>query len=655
MSRTIRSLVWGIGLAVGAASSGVGCSHMIETRAITAFSKYLESEDLDGLMLATSGEFHQRALRTEAALEDLKILNLPDGKTAIVEVEEISDSRKRVTVEVSEGDQKGDKKSKKKIEKKKEVFYELAKDKNGHWVVDDIYLKQKRKGVVAYKSVTEQMDLLLSIREFIDTWSRGDREQVLGLAAPKFRSALDQLPPSFLVSLTKVVSAGKPSGGKYRPNAQMDEKVAVVRLPRLQGDTVISMELNNGRWEVSDVAVDSKGDDQLPSMLRLAYAVNGCTTFLAAYGRGDKASLAEWSTKEFFEGSLAIGELGQAKLPDAQLSEHDMQVKLRGNRADFIFKNDAELVQIETHRIPDQAPDAPPKFQVSEVTIYEMGTKQQKRLSALFTAQAMLEIFMNAMAAGDVDTLKHSSTQDLAQRVWNRLNGETIGAMPLDPLVADDLEILNTSFEGALTRVTVRQGGRPLTYMLREEHGRFFVDDVQWQITGVPASMKVTMEILVPIQEFAAAITLGRDPQAQQVALERLQSVSSSEFNRAVWAQTRFVPDSGMPAESFLKSPLKAIAITDQHVAVQFGDNRYGAKVTLRREFERYVVDDVQMIAGVEESQRLALRQNLRAQLTRGEARAPQAILPASAVQESFESREPRRIADDPFARDARE
>ena len=43
---------------------------------------------------------------------------------------------------------------------KKEVFYELARDKSGHWVVDDIYLKQKRKGIEAYKSVTEQMDLL---------------------------------------------------------------------------------------------------------------------------------------------------------------------------------------------------------------------------------------------------------------------------------------------------------------------------------------------------------------------------------------------------------------------------------------------------------------------------------------------------------------
>ena len=124
MSRTIRSLVWCFGLAVGAAASGVGCTHLIETRAITAFSEHLKEEDLDGLMKATTRDFRQRALRTATALEDLKILHLPDGKTTIVEVEELSDDKKRVTVQVGEG--------------KKEVFYELARDGDGHWMVDDI-------------------------------------------------------------------------------------------------------------------------------------------------------------------------------------------------------------------------------------------------------------------------------------------------------------------------------------------------------------------------------------------------------------------------------------------------------------------------------------------------------------------------------------
>jgi len=43
------------------------------------------------------------------------------------------------------------------------------------------------------------------------------------------------------------------------------------------------------------------------------------------------------------------------------------------------------------HRTPETTPNAAPKFVVSDVTIYEVGTKQEKRLSALFTAQEMLD------------------------------------------------------------------------------------------------------------------------------------------------------------------------------------------------------------------------------------------------------------------------
>lgn len=654
MSRTIRSVVCCFGLAVVTATGGIGCSHMIETRAITAFSKNLNDEDLDGLMEATSQDFRQRALRTTTAFEDLKILNLPDGKTTIVEVEDDGKNKKRVTVEV--GDGKTDKKNKKgsSNDSKKEIFYELTKDKDGHWVVDDIYLKQKRKGVVAYKSVTEQMDMLLSIREFLDAWSRGDREQVLSVTSPKFREALDPLPPSYLATLTKIVSNGKPTGGKYKPNAQMDEKVAVVRLPRHVGDTVISMELANGRWQVADVAVDCKGDEQLPSMLKLAHAVNGCTAFLAAYGEGNKAKLAELSSEDFFEGSLSVGDLSQAKLPDSQFSEHQLQVKLRGNRADFVLKNDVELVQIDMHRDAEKSPDAPAKFRVSDVTIYEIETKQEKRLSALFTAQGMLDIFVHALEARDVGTLKHTSTRDLANRVWGRLSQETLQSMPLDIFDGSEMEFVSASFQGALTRIEARHGGRTVTYLLRDENGRFFVDDVSWQITGVPSSLKNTLEILVPIHEFASAIAQGRDPQKQETALERLQAISTSDFNRVVWSQTRYVPKSGMSTDTFLKAPLKSIAITDQEVTVQLGDNRYGAKVTLRKEFERYVVDDVTLIAGVDDSQRLALKHSLRTQMARGEARAPQAILPASYEQEVQTSPPPREL-DDPFASDLRQ
>ena len=618
MSRTIRSIACCCLLATVVAGSGSGCTHLIETRAITAFSKSLELANLDGLKASTSGEFRQRALRTTAALEDLKILRLPDGKSTIVEVEEVSSAKKRVTVQVGES--------------KKEVFYELTRDDTGRWVVDDIYLKQKKKGVEAYKSVTEQMDLLLTVREFLDAWGNGDRGQVLGVATPAFRASLEQLPPSFLAGLTRTVTTGRPAGSQFKPHASLDDKIAVVKLPRLSGECVITLELSGEHWRIADVGIESKDEDQVASMDKLARAVNSCTAFLAAYGRGDKVALADWSSRDFYEGSLSIGDLSQAKLPDSQLSEHELQVKLRGNRADFVLKNEAEMVQIDMQRVTDTALDAPVKFVVSDVTIYEVDTKQEKRLSALFTAQGMLELFAKALSLRDLDALKQCSTRDMTTRVWGKLNGGTVTAMPLELFDADEFEFVTASFQGALTRIEVRQGGRPLTYMLREERGRFLVDDVQWQITGIPSSLKTTVEILIPIHDFASAISLGREPQEQAAALDLLRANSSNDFNRLVWSQCRFVPNSGMSADTFLRAPLKGIAQGENEITVQFGDNRFGAKVTMRREFDRFIVDDVLLVAGTDESQRLALKHSLRTQLARGEARAPSGVVPASAT-----------------------
>src|SRR5262249_12283322 len=160
------------------------------------FAQGLEKSDLKKLKDVTSDEFSQRVLRSDYSLEDLKNLNLPDGKSTVVEVEETTDDRKRVTVQVGES--------------KKEIYYELKRLDSGKWVVDNIYMKQKRKGIEAYKSVTEQMDLLLTVREFMNAWTVGERDEVLSFATPKFKSALSELPPTFLAQMTRQVTRGRP-------------------------------------------------------------------------------------------------------------------------------------------------------------------------------------------------------------------------------------------------------------------------------------------------------------------------------------------------------------------------------------------------------------------------------------------------------------
>lgn len=611
MSRAHRSSVWFVILVVSIAGSSAGCAHLIENRAITAFANSLKAEDLDRLKETTSEDFNKRALRTATALQDLKILNLPDGKSLIVDVEELSKDKKRVTVQVGDA--------------KKEVFYELARDESGKWVVDDIYLKQKKKGIEAYKSVTEQMDLLLTVREFLDAWSDGDRDQVLAVATPKLRAALENMPASYLAHVTRQV-IGKTRSQEFKPSASLDEKVAFVRLPRSPGENNIRMELRKGKWQVADIAVVSKDEEEkLPSVLNLALAVNRCVGFLAAYQNEERTRLAELCTDDFYDGSLSFADLKQVKLPEPQLPEHELQVRLRGTRADFTLRSETEFVQVDMQRKPDTTPDAPPVYVVSDVTIYEIETKQEKRLSALFTAQGMLEVFIDALSHRQLDEVKHCSTQDFSTRVWTKLNDATVAEMPLEDFDAKDIEYVSATFQGALTKIEVRQGGRPFTYLLRDEHGRFMVDDVQWQMSGAPASVKSTLEILIPIQDFASGLTLGRDPELQQSALELIRGNSSNDFNRMVWSQAKFVPDSGMSADRFLRSSLRSIAISEKGADVILGDNQYGAKVSLRQEYDRYIVDDVVLIAGPQEADRLALKQTLRTKLARNEAKPPQA------------------------------
>ncbi|HET6422255.1 MAG TPA: hypothetical protein VFG20_01150 [Planctomycetaceae bacterium] len=590
---------------------GTGCSHLFESRAINRFSENLQKEDIKGLKDASTEEFAEKALRTASALEDIKILRVPDGKITVVDVEDIDKDRRRVTVKVGEA--------------KKEVFYELVRDYANRWVVDDIYLKQKKTGVVAYKSVTEQMNLLLTVREFLDSWDGGERDQILAATAPELSATLERLPPTYLAHLTTRIVGSRGEKSTFKPQAQLEEETAVVRLPRQGGEAVLSLKLKGEKWMVTDVALDTKDESQrIPSLHKLALAVTSCTDFLAAYQKNDKTELEILCDRDFYQGSLKVADLGQVILPAPTLPDHELEVQLRSQRADFILRGEHEVVQIDLRREDSPEPMAPPTFRVCDVTIYEIESKQEKRLSALFTSKDMLELFCEALAERDLDHLRHSTTQDFSNRVWRRLNNATVVGLPLE--VFDDAkpEVISTTFQGSLTRVETRQSGQPVTYLLREENGRFYVDDIQWQITGRPASVKQTLDLMIPMKNFAASIALGRDPAEQKTVLEMLQQTCSSDFNRMVWQQTPFVPNSGLSADTFLNAPLRSIVQSENETIIRVGDESYGAEVQLRKENQRFVVDEIRLIAGVAESERIDVKHTLRNLLAQGRAVKPE-------------------------------
>jgi hypothetical protein len=118
----------------------LGCGHMLESKAITQFTEALEQKDFEQLRSATSSKFEERALRTTEALDDFKIVNLPKGETTVVEVQDSSETEKLVTVTAGK--------------LKSKLFYKLVKDGDSdRWVVDDVYVRQRKGGVKVDKYV----------------------------------------------------------------------------------------------------------------------------------------------------------------------------------------------------------------------------------------------------------------------------------------------------------------------------------------------------------------------------------------------------------------------------------------------------------------------------------------------------------------------
>ncbi len=597
------SALWLIGLMAWS-----GCAHLMETRTIEAFTKALDKGDLEQLKKSTSPRFGERALRQELALEDLKVLRLPTGDIEIVEVDETSPTLKKVTVTVGESKQR--------------LKYQLKLDPNSKkWVVDDIYLKQKHQGVTATKSVTEQMDLLLSVREFFEAWKNGGRDDVLKCTSPEFTDVLKALPPEHLSRLTQQIVGRQKTGKRLQPRAQLDEQIAYVRLPIGVGEMVLTMKNIDKRWAVDEVAINSTNEKEaIPSARQLAQITVAATGFLTAYQAGDKSALKQVTVPKFFDNSLAASDLSQVKLPGGDLSPDNVQTQiawqgfstsddpqirqLSGKHSDFIVEGPEEILKLSLLRQEGEDASQPVRYLVEDVTLFELGTKQEKRLSALFTAHALVQVFAEALAARDLETLKWTSSSDFADRVWKRVQSNTLHKLPLQGIEEGPIKIQSTVFSGAITEVTVTQGSKALTYVLQDRRGELFLDDVLVPSIGRPSSLKTTLDLVLPVLSFADGFTSGQ--------LDVLARNSSRDFNRLVWSQSTRIPSLNFDVAAHLETRLVSIEQTGDRAVVVLGDDRFGARVTLLRESERHVIDEMVLISGTMPREHVELKRALR-------------------------------------------
>ncbi|QDV16183.1 hypothetical protein Pan153_08040 [Gimesia panareensis] len=574
--------------------SVTGCASMPEMQTIEQFAQAMEKEDIKSLKHHTTMKFSKVALRDKSSLDDLKVLKIPTGEATIVEIKDVSENHKKVVVEVGKN--------------KKKLLYELKKvTKTGEWVVDDIYINQKHKNLNVMKSVSEQMDLLLTIREFVDAWEHGNRDDILASTDGEFKETLDQLQPAFLAKLAKRVSGNSSKSKWKKPDAQLDKNIAIIRLDRRSGQMIITMKLKDGKWKATDVAVESRVDGQhVKSAKKEARMLLAVSNFLDAYNQNDKVALKKYSADKFYQGSLNFGDLKVAPLPDSNVAAADYELKTEGDLANFITQNNGKMVNLSILKIESDEMDIPDQYLIEEVTLFKDHGNQQITLTSLFSSRAITLLFNEALTKHDIKILGFSSTPDLSTRVWDKVSPNLVAQLPVDDIAQPGFEILDIDFNGSVTKVHARQGNLPLTYILRDHLGQLLVDDIELDLQGRPASVKATLELLVQIQNYAYDI--------HENNIRNLQRHSSRDFNELVWRQVDRVPKTAYPIPELLMSKLTSMELNENQglARIKLGDDQRGATVLIKKQHDEYVVDDIMIHSDKVASRYVSSKKELR-------------------------------------------
>lgn len=571
-----------------------GCAHFVETQTIQRFAAAMKEEDLQALQKAVSEDFNHKALRLDESVDDLKVLRLPTGDMEVSRVESVSDDEK--LVEASPADSK------------RKLYYRLKRTGKGSWRIDDILVSQSKDGLTSTKSVSEQMDLLSTVREFISAWDGGQRQAALKVSTSEFAESINSLPPGYFETLAERIAGEHAGSAKIRPQAQIGEEFAIVRVRRSTGEMVLSFELEEGRWKVSDVAVEASGDgEHVPSVRKMASVVRTSIDFLEAYARQDREALSQVSRGQFFRRSLNAADLTAVALPDVSGADAKYSVSIHGKRAFFEIPGESQIVRIDLlGEVAADDPDAPTAYAIEEVTVYELEGQQEKRLSVFFTALATARLFHQALAERNKPVLAKLSTTQFNERVWQRVDERTLSLLDFPQLSAHP-EIVETTFHGALTQIDLRDNGAPMTVVLRQQAGELRVDDVHVPAAGRPSSLRETWDLTIPVVEFSEGIRTAN--------LGRLQRNSSRELTRLIWQHVDTIPPLANVSIRHLATPLSGARLDSQHALLSFGDDHFGARVQLIKEHGYFVVDNIQLIAGVEPRQRVSFKETVRRQI----------------------------------------
>jgi hypothetical protein len=569
-----------------------------ELIAVQRFVNAVELERLDAVRLTCSQRFGERALSHPDSFADLDVIHLPTGEVEVLKLDNVSETEKRVQVAIGEHKQK--------------LTFALQFDADQQeWLVDDIFMRQKKDGVIAVRSVSDQMQLLVTVRKFMEAAQNKDKPALLANTTLGFQNILTELPDQAFERIRTRIAGEKPMNS-LTPEAQLSEDKAVVKIHRLSGQLLMTLVVADGAWKINDLAVESREDQyHIPSLRHTASVIKTGVDFLKAYQAGDRERLQEVSEPRFYRYNLSDADLSSFPLPVDEMLESEYQIKAQGRIATIVVPVGDDIVTLDLERddFNEETQDSD-EYRVKELTYFSARNGQEQQLSSVFTSQSTLKVFAQALSERNLQVIKRLSTPDFNQLVWDRLDEQSIKTLPIEGWQAGPYRIIRQDYRGKLTEFAVQHGEYVVTYQIRDWNGEQLVDDILVRIPDRPRSLKNTLALIIPVHQFVGGIASDD--------LLQIQHSVSRDYNRLVWKHLAGVPAVAKDSLQYCLQPLGNIQIRAEEADVHLTGATLGAKVKLVREDERWLVDEVHLLSHDGQMETAELKQTMRMQVADG-------------------------------------
>lgn len=578
-------------LLLGVSLAGValsGCTTMMTTAAIHQFQNHLETSDAEGIATLTTERFRDVALPDDSALSTFDLLGVPIGEVTIDEVNETSATTRDVLVSIAGSS------------RKLTYHFERSTDSFGRskWLVDDITIRQGTGPKAVEKAVTDQMQLLLGVRDAVRAWQGGRPEEVLAYSGGRLGDRLEALPPNWRSQLARRYFG---EVLKSKPRAKLVDGEAEVQLSHKEGQLRLILEENDQTgddqptWVVKTAVIVGGGKKITHELRRELDLLLGVTSFVKAYNTNDQEQLERICQRDFFANVLSVSDLRQQPLPPDTIFASDYEVRFGNVSNEVTVTLDGVVTQFSALTKEDGRQI---EMKMDEVTFLRDG--EAVRLSAQLLVMPTVALFNESVNTGDVARLRYLTSDHWNQPVWDRFREDrrnildSIALPPFDPQPSNPEAQPIVRYNGAQVEVRQVMDDALVSYKLSTSAHRLVVDDVELVDFHGLLRMRSRLASLCTLDQMADGIVMGNPTPVAEA--------STPALNRIAWSLTAAEE---LPAHldliPYLKARVHSIESDDAEMVVTVAHDGPVARFLMSS--DGTMIDDVVFIdaAGTEQ------------------------------------------------------